>query len=47
MTNSIALLMALLIGGVLAVDHYWLGGDMPLFLARQFVNLVEYLSFWR
>ncbi|MDO5658888.1 MAG: hypothetical protein Q4G36_11280 [Paracoccus sp. (in: a-proteobacteria)] len=47
MTNSVAFALILLIAAGFAVDQIWLGGTWPLFLARQFVSLVEWVSFWR
>lgn len=47
MTNQIAIFLGLLIAAFLALDHLFLGGAMTVFLAREFVTFVEYLSFWR
>lgn len=47
MTNRIAIVLALLIIGLFVVDHFFLHLDLPLFLARQFADLIEWVSFWR
>ena len=47
MTNQIAIALLLLIAAVFAIDHFWLGMDLPLFVARQMDQFIEYLSFWR
>ena len=47
MTNRIALVLAALIAVFLVVDAAWPGLGGPLFLAREFADLVEWLAFWR
>lgn len=47
MTNKIAIALALLIIGLFLADHFVLHLDLPLFLAKQFADLIEWLSFWR
>lgn len=47
MTNQIAIALAALILGLLLLDHFWLHWGIPLYLGKQFADLVEYLSFWR
>lgn len=47
MTNQIAIALALCIAGLLLLDAFVLHMDMPLFLARQFADLIEWVSFWR
>lgn len=47
MTNRIALALALLIIGLLLADHFVFHWGAPLFLAKQFATLIEWLSFWR
>lgn len=47
MTNRIAVWLALLIIGFFVLDHYVLGLDAGVFLARKFMELIEYLAFWR
>lgn len=46
-TDRIALALALLILGLIAADVLANGGDILLFLARKFTDLLEYLIFWR
>ena len=47
MPNRLALTLgALIVAGVLA-DLVLNGGAAGLFLMRKFVDMVEYLSFWR
>lgn len=47
MTNQIAIALVAVIIAVFAADMAFFGGEMPLFLGKQFVALIEYLSFWR
>ena len=47
MTNVIAAIVALMIIALFVVDHFWLHLGLPLFVARQFAMLIEYVSFWR
>lgn len=47
MTNRIALALVVLVVGFVFVDAAWLHLDAPLFLARKFADLVEWLAFWR
>ncbi|MFD1880404.1 hypothetical protein [Paracoccus pacificus] len=47
MTNTIAIVLALAIVSVFVADAYWLHWNLPLFLARNFAALVDYVSFWR
>ncbi|GLK63850.1 MULTISPECIES: hypothetical protein [Paracoccus] len=47
MTNQIALVLGLLIIGLFAVDALFLHWGLPVFLGKQLVSLIEYLSFWR
>jgi len=47
MTNAIAIGLGLVILAVFLVDALFLHMNMPLFLAKQFAVLVEYVSFWR
>ncbi len=47
MTNPIAVALVLLIFAGLAADLMMLDGQTTLLLARKFVNLVEWVAFWR
>lgn len=47
MTNQIAIALLVLIVAVFALDHFWLHMNLPLFVARQTDQFIEYLSFWR
>ena len=47
MTNRIALALALLIAMFFVADHFWLRLDAGLFLARKFIEFVDFLAFWR
>jgi len=47
MTNKIALVLGLLIIGLFALDHYVIGADIHIFLARKLGDLIEYMAFWR
>lgn len=46
MTNFLAVLLAVAILTGLVLDHL-LGTGVALGLARRFVDMVHYLSFWR
>jgi len=46
MTNRVALWLAILILIALIAD-YLLGYGATLFLARQFLDLIEWVAFWR
>jgi hypothetical protein len=46
MTNSLAVILAVLIVGALALDLA-MGWGLSLFLARRFADLVEWMAFWR
>ncbi len=47
MTNRIALFLVLAIVALFLADRFWLGLDLPLFLGRKLMQLVEYMAFWR
>ena len=47
MTNQIALVLGLLILAALGFDNFWLDGSNTLFLARKFVDMLEWIAFWR
>ena len=47
MSNRLAIIILLLIVGAIVADQMLNGGLAGLFLMRKFVDLVEYLSFWR
>lgn len=47
MTNKIALILALMILGLLLADYLVLHWNLPLFLGKQFADLIEWVSFWR
>jgi hypothetical protein len=47
MTNPIAVFLAVLIFAGLGYDLIWLDGQATLLLTRKFVELVEWLAFWR
>jgi hypothetical protein len=46
MTNSLAVILAVLIAGAVALDVA-MGWGLSLFLARRFADLVEWMAFWR
>lgn len=46
-TNKIALGLGLIILAVFAADYFLFGGALPVFLAKKFINLTEYIAFWR
>ena len=47
MTNTIALIFAILICAFVALDHYVLEWGAVLFLFRKLLVLIEYIAFWR
>ena len=47
MTNSIAMGLAVLVLGGIALDLVLNGGDTLVFLAKKLFELIEYLAFWR
>ncbi|MFY9212500.1 MAG: hypothetical protein WAO69_15385 [Aestuariivita sp.] len=47
MTNPIALVMAVLILGAIAVDVTIYGTAHLLFLGKKLADLIEWLAFWR
>ena len=47
MTNTIALVLGVIITLLLIADQIWLGGRATLFLAREFTQLIEWVAFWR
>ncbi len=46
MTNTLAISLAILIVGGLAIDHFMLDSSIALFLSRQFVLLIDWMKFW-
>ena len=47
MTNSIAIVLALLILGAIAADVMLYGTEHLIFLGKKFADLLEWLAFWR
>ncbi len=47
MTNRIAVVLAALIVAFFVTDYFWLGLDAPVFLGRKFIELIDFLAFWR
>ncbi len=47
MTNTISFWLGLLILALVAVDWLYLDWQLTLFLARKFVDMIEYVAFWR
>jgi hypothetical protein len=46
-TNGLALVLGVLIVAAVAADTLLNGGTALLFLLRKFVDMVEWLAFWR
>jgi hypothetical protein len=46
-TDRIALIIGLVIVGAILADLFANGGEALFFLSRKFVDMVEYLAFWR
>jgi hypothetical protein len=47
MTNPIALVLALLLIGGLAIDLFLYGPQHLIFLAKKLFELTEWMAFWR
>ena len=47
MTNALAIGLLIVIAAFFALDHYVLHLDAPLFLARKFYDLLQWVAFWR
>ncbi|RLJ59998.1 hypothetical protein BCF46_0190 [Litoreibacter meonggei] len=47
MTNKIAIVLAILIGGIIAADLLVFGWDLHIFLGKKLMILTEYMAFWR
>ena len=47
MTNKIALALAVFLIAVFAYDAYALGGQLPVFLGKKLIELIELVAFWR
>ena len=47
MTNTLAFILAALIIGFLALDHFVLEWGVPAFVMRRLIVLIDYLAFWR
>jgi len=47
MTTRLAFIIAALIIGFFALDHYVLHLNAGLFLGKKGLELIEYMAFWR
>ncbi len=47
MTNAIAISIAVALGVALALDYHYMDGAVTLIFARKFVEMIEWLTFWR
>jgi len=47
MTNTIAVVLGVLILGALTIDVMLYGTEHLLFLSQKFADLIEWLAFWR
>lgn len=47
MDNKTATVLALIIIGLFVFDQAYLDWDIHLFLAREFLRLIEWVAFWR
>lgn len=47
MTNKTALVLALVIVGVIAVDMWYYGTEHIVFLGKKLFELIEWMAFWR
>ena len=47
MTDRIALWLAAVLIGLIGADFVFTGGASLLFLARKFLDLMDWVAFWR
>lgn len=47
MNNTLAIILGVLIIAGVASDVVLTGGETLLFLAKKFMNLMDWLAFWR
>ncbi|MEP1767636.1 MAG: hypothetical protein ABJJ53_13480 [Sulfitobacter sp.] len=47
MTNRIAIILALLIIGAIAIDYFYYGTEHLIFLGKKLAELIEWIAFWR
>jgi len=47
MTNALAIGLLLFIAAFFGLDHFVLQWDAPIFLARRFYDLLQWVAFWR
>ena len=47
MTNTVAFILAVLIIGFVALDHYVLEWGSVPFLFRKLIDLIDYIAIWR
>jgi hypothetical protein len=47
MTNTIALILAILITGFVVADHYVMEWGAVPFLFRKLLDLIDYIAIWR
>lgn len=46
MTNRIALVLALVVVAVFAVDAFAFEGALPVFLGRKGLEFIDWMAFW-
>lgn len=47
MTNSVALVLGVLVVGGIALDVYLFGLDHAVFLGKKLADLIHWMAFWR
>ncbi|WP_157033201.1 hypothetical protein [Loktanella sp. S4079] len=47
MTNTIAFILAILIMGFIALDHFVLEWGVVTFWFRKLLDLIDYIAIWR
>ena len=47
MDNKTALFLAVTIVGVLVGDWYFYDGQLPVLVGKRFIQLTQFLAFWR
>ncbi|WP_457646943.1 hypothetical protein [Profundibacter sp.] len=47
MTNTLAVIFAVLIIGIFTADYFYFHWDLWLIIGRRLAQMIEYIAFWR
>ena len=47
MNNKVALALAIFIAGAFAADYFYFQINLPVFLGKKLVDLMEWIAVWR